>query len=146
MRKTGTYIAAVINKPGEVSTFCGIDDCVVVNSEHVTAPDAFILVSLFTHVSNDLQKTPHLLSERAAASCEQRSTQGSEIYPVLVPLPRYTVPNTPTEKTSLKPQKFRMGFWRACFLRVQALNFSVVEDPTPAPPSHMPASLPSSHS
>lgn len=58
MQTPGTYIAAVINEPGEVSALRGIDDGVMIHSEHVTAPDAFILVSLFTHVSNDLQKTP----------------------------------------------------------------------------------------
>ena len=77
-QKHDTYIAAVINKPGKVSAFCGIDDGVVVDSEHVTASDAFILVSLFTHVSNDLQKTPRVASGHAAELiCEQRSTQHS---------------------------------------------------------------------
>ena len=78
MQKHDTYIAAVINKPGEVSAFRGIDDGVMIDSEHVTASDAFILVSLFTHVSNDLQKTPCVASGHAAeVICEQRSTQRS---------------------------------------------------------------------
>lgn len=59
-----THIAAVIDKPGEVPAFGGIDDGVVVNSEHVTAADAFILVSLLTHVSNDLQEPPGRLRPR----------------------------------------------------------------------------------
>lgn len=97
---TNTYIAAVINKPGKVSTLCSIDDCVMVNSEHVTAPNAFILVSLFTHVSNDLQKTPHVaLKHKAGMICEQRPTQGSP--QLCLCCSRYMMPNT---------QKFRMGF------------------------------------
>lgn len=55
-REHHTHIAAVIDKPGEVPAFGGIDDGVVVDSEHVTAANALILVSLLTHVSNDLQK------------------------------------------------------------------------------------------
>lgn len=78
MQKHDTYIAAVINKPGEVSAFRGIDDGVMIDSEHVTASNAFILVSLFTHVSNDLRKTPCAVSGHATAViCEQRPTQRS---------------------------------------------------------------------
>lgn len=96
MQKRDTYIAAMINKPGEVSAFRGIDDGVMIDSEHVTASDAFILVSLFTHVSNDLQKTPSVASGHAAkVICEQRSTRHSRA--VLVPLNRYMIPNTPRE-------------------------------------------------
>lgn len=54
-RGQDTHIAAVIDKPGEVPTFGGIDDGVVVDSEHVTAANALVLVAFLTHVSNDLQ-------------------------------------------------------------------------------------------
>lgn len=78
MQNHDTYIAAVINKPGEVSAFRGIDDGVMIDSEHVTASDAFILVSFFTHVSNDLQKAPCVGSGHTAeVICEQRSMQCS---------------------------------------------------------------------
>ena len=78
MQKHDTYIAAMINKSGEVSAFRGIDDGVMIDSEHVTASDAFILVSLFTHVSNDLQKTPSVASGHATkVICEQRPTRHS---------------------------------------------------------------------
>lgn len=49
-----TYIATVINKSGEVSTLCCINDGVVVHSKHVTAPNALVLIAFLSHVSDDL--------------------------------------------------------------------------------------------
>lgn len=51
-----TYIAAVVDKSGQVSTFGGINDGVLINTEHVAAFDALLLVSLFSHVSDDLKR------------------------------------------------------------------------------------------
>lgn len=50
------YIATVINEPGEVPALGCINDSAVVNSEHVAAPNAFILVSFLSHVSYYLQR------------------------------------------------------------------------------------------
>lgn len=49
-----TYIAAVVDEAGEVATFGGVYDGVVVHTEHVAAPDALVLVAFLPHVSNHL--------------------------------------------------------------------------------------------
>lgn len=53
-RRRDTYIAAVVDEAGEVATFGGVYDGVVVHTEHVAAPDALVLVALLPHVSNHL--------------------------------------------------------------------------------------------
>ncbi len=49
-----SYIAAVVDETGEVATLCGVYDGVVVNTEHVAATDALLLVALLPHVRNHL--------------------------------------------------------------------------------------------
>lgn len=49
-----THSAAVVDEPGQVATLCGINNCVVVHSEQVAAPDALLCVSLLSIVSNHL--------------------------------------------------------------------------------------------
>lgn len=51
-----SYIAAVVDETGEVAALCSVDDGVVVNTEHVAATDALVLVALLPHVRNDLPK------------------------------------------------------------------------------------------
>ena len=55
----GTYIAAVVNEACKVAALGGVDDGVMVYSEHVAATDAFILIPFLPHVRN------HLVVERA---------------------------------------------------------------------------------
>lgn len=64
----------MVDKPGEVPTFGGVDDGVVVHSEHVTAANALVLVSLLTHVSNDLQEARQ---PQAQLTWQQPPAQGS---------------------------------------------------------------------
>lgn len=52
---SSTHITAVVNKSGYVSTFGGINDSFRVNSEHVTASNAAMFISLLSHVSNNLK-------------------------------------------------------------------------------------------
>lgn len=58
----GTYIAAVVNEACKVAALGGVDDGVVVYSEHVAATDAFILIPFLPHVRN------HLVAEERALS------------------------------------------------------------------------------
>lgn len=51
-----THIAAVINKSSQVSTFGGINDGVLIDSEQVAASDALLLIFLLSQVSDDLRK------------------------------------------------------------------------------------------
>lgn len=136
-----TYIAAVINKPGEVSTFCGINDGVMIHSEHVTAAYAFILVSFFTHVSNDLRKTPGVESGLAAEVVpEQRSTQHS---PELCLCHSTDIRSpTPQENTDLTENtEVQDGLLESSSPKDLRTYFLwAVENPTLVPPSHMPTS------
>lgn len=49
-----SYVAAVVDKTGEVATFGGVYDGVVVDAEHVAAADALLLVALLPHVGDHL--------------------------------------------------------------------------------------------
>ena len=49
-----SYIAAVVDETGEVAALRSIYDGVVVNTEHVAATDALLLVALLPHVRNHL--------------------------------------------------------------------------------------------
>lgn len=49
-----SYVAAVVNESGQVSTFGGVNDGVLIDPEHVAAADALVLVPLLPHVSGDL--------------------------------------------------------------------------------------------
>lgn len=51
-----THSAAVVNKPGQVSTFGGIYDGVMVNPEQIAAADALLLVLLLPQVGDDLER------------------------------------------------------------------------------------------
>lgn len=51
-----THIAAVVYKSGQVPTFGGINDGVLINPEQIAASNALLLVPLLSHVSNDLRK------------------------------------------------------------------------------------------
>lgn len=104
-----THIAAVIDKPGEIPTFGGIDDGVVVDSEHVTAANAFILVSLLTHVSNDLQKPQAGSGHSAQLTCEQPPTQGSPELCLCQAMGVDMIPITPREHTP--NWKHRVSGW-----------------------------------
>src|SRR4051812_810802 len=48
----GTYVARMVDKSSEVALFCGIDDAVLVNPEHVAAADAPAFVPLLSHISD----------------------------------------------------------------------------------------------
>lgn len=99
-REQDTHIAAVIDKPGKVPTFGGIDDGVVVDSEHVAAANALILVSLLTHVSNDLQKPQAGSGHSAQLNWEQPPTQGSPELCLCQAMGVYMIPITSREHTS----------------------------------------------
>lgn len=58
---TFTHITAVINKSGYISTFGGIDDRFLIDSEHVAASNASFLISVLSHVGNDLKRKKRLL-------------------------------------------------------------------------------------
>lgn len=49
-----SYVAAVVDKTGEVATLGGVYDGVVVDAEHVAAADALLLVALLPHVGDHL--------------------------------------------------------------------------------------------
>lgn len=53
---TFTHITAVVNESGYVSTFGGVNDGLLINSEHVTASHAAFFITLLSHVSNDLKR------------------------------------------------------------------------------------------
>lgn len=53
---TFTHITAVVNESGYVSTFGGINDGLLINSEHVTASNATFLITLLSHISNYLKR------------------------------------------------------------------------------------------
>lgn len=53
---TFTHITAVINESGYISTFGGINDGLLINSEHVTASYASFFITLLSHVSNYLKR------------------------------------------------------------------------------------------
>lgn len=56
-----SYIAAVVDETGKVATLRRIYDGVMVNTEHVAATDALLLVALLPHVRNHLpMKDCHL--------------------------------------------------------------------------------------
>lgn len=60
-----SYVAAVVDETGEVTTLRSIYDGVVVNTEHVAATDALLLVALLPHIRNHLQVEDwHLLEVR----------------------------------------------------------------------------------
>lgn len=46
----------MVNKSGHVSTFSGINNSFLINSEHVTASNAAFFISLLSHVSDDLKR------------------------------------------------------------------------------------------
>lgn len=52
---TLTHITAVVNESGYVSTFGGINDGLLINSEHVAASNAAVLITLLSQVSNYLK-------------------------------------------------------------------------------------------
>lgn len=52
--KLATYVAAVVNEASEVATLGGVNDGIMVHSEHVAATDALILVSLLPHICDHL--------------------------------------------------------------------------------------------
>lgn len=51
-----THITAVVNESGYVSTFGGINDGLLINSEHVAASNAAALITLLSQVSNYLKR------------------------------------------------------------------------------------------
>lgn len=51
-----THITAVVNEPGYVSTFGGINDGLLINSEHVAASNAAVFITLLSQVSNYLKR------------------------------------------------------------------------------------------
>lgn len=53
---TFTHITAVVNESGYVSTLGGINDGRLINSEHVTASNAALFITLLSHVGNYLKR------------------------------------------------------------------------------------------
>ena len=51
-----THSAAVVDETCQVSTLCGIYNCVMVHSEQVAAPDALLCVPLLSMVSHHLDR------------------------------------------------------------------------------------------
>lgn len=49
----------MVDEASEVSTLCSIDDGVVINTEHVAAADAFLLITLLPHVRDHLHTHTH---------------------------------------------------------------------------------------
>lgn len=69
-------IAAVVDEAGEVATLGSIYDGVVVDAEHVAAPDAFLLVALLPHVRNHLSDVlSHVLDHHLISSDGLQSKQ-----------------------------------------------------------------------
>lgn len=54
MRFSVAYVAAVVDESGKVAALGGVDDGVMVDTEHVAAADALFFVALLPHVSNHL--------------------------------------------------------------------------------------------
>lgn len=50
----------MVDKPGQIPTFGGIDDGVLINPEQIAASNALLLVSLLSHVSDDLKRRKRL--------------------------------------------------------------------------------------
>lgn len=58
MEEIHTHSATVVDESRQVPTLSGVDDCVVVHSEQVAAPDALLRVPLLSIVGDHLH-TPH---------------------------------------------------------------------------------------